>query len=506
MNNGKICISIASDSADELLSQFGQAEPVADVVELRLDGMITDEIKKVFANVKPTKPVLFTYRPSSQGGKAADDPNERAGFWMTLFTECEVERELMWFDNEMDFGTALKWPDGYISIRSFHDFGGIPAGLNTIYDGLASFNQIIKIAAMADDVSAAIPLWNLIERARSESKSIIPIAMGESGKWTRILGLAHGAFMTYAPLDAGAETAPGQISAADMIDVFRVKELDRETEVFGVVAGDASYSVSPWMQNAAFKAAGMNRVFVPLQVDDLDEFISRMVKPQTHEVELNFRGFSITNPHKQAIMRHLDEIDETAAKIGAVNTVKIEGEKLCGYNTDAPGFIAPLKEHFGDLKNASVSVVGAGGAARACIYALKQEGANVTLFARDVSKATVLAEEFGVKLKESQILNLRSEISECDILVNATPLGTKGEKQDKSIATAEQLKDVKLVYDLIYNPTDTLLIREAKAAGVRAIGGLEMLIAQGAEQFEIWAGESAPVEAMSTAVRKKLNL
>lgn len=506
MNNGKICISISTDSADILLSQLQQAEALADVVELRLDAMIPTEINTVFASVKPTKPLLFTYRPSSQGGNAPDAVNERAGFWMSLFTECEVERELMWFDNEMDFGTALKWPDGYVSVRSFHDFSGIPDRLNSVYDGIASFNQIIKIAAMVADASEAIPIWNLIDRARSESQQIIPIAMGESGKWTRILGLAHGAFMTYASLDAGTETAPGQISAADMIDVFRVKELDRETEVFGVVAGDASYSVSPGMQNAAFKAAGMNRVFVPLQVADLDEFISRMVKPQTREVELNFRGFSITNPHKQAIMRHLDEIDDTAAKIGAVNTVKIDGGKLYGYNTDAPGFVAPLKGAFGDLKGALVAIVGAGGAARACIYALKQEGADVTLFARDTNKAAVLAKEFGITLKEFQISNLRSDISECDILVNATTLGTKGETQDTTIATAEQLKDVKLVYDLIYNPIDTLLIREANKAGVPAIGGLEMLIAQGAKQFEIWTGETAPLEAMSAAVKKKLDL
>src|SRR5262249_46574426 len=156
---------------------------------------------------------------------------------------------------------------------------------------------------------------------------VIPIAMGESGKWTRILGLAHGAFLTYASLETGKETASGQITVDEMHDVYRAKELDKTTEVFGIIAGNTGYTVSPVMQNAAFKAAELNAVFVPFQVKDLDEFMHRIVKPATREIELNLKGFSITNPHKQSIIPHLDEIDETAKTIGAVNTVKVEDGK-----------------------------------------------------------------------------------------------------------------------------------------------------------------------------------
>src|SRR5262249_54836428 len=156
----------------------------------------------------------------------------------------------------------------------------------------------------------------------------------------RILGLAHGAYLTYASLESGSETAPGQISAEDMKNVFRVKELDESTDVYGIIAGDTSYTMSPYVHNAAFKAAGVNAVFVPLQVSDLDEFIRRMVRPETREIELNFKGFSVTNPHKQAIVRHLDFLYETARNTGAVNTISIENGKLYGHNTDADGFLS----------------------------------------------------------------------------------------------------------------------------------------------------------------------
>jgi 3-dehydroquinate dehydratase/shikimate dehydrogenase len=326
--------------------------------------------------------------------------------------------------------------------------------------------------------------------------------MGEAGKWTRILGLAHGTYLTYGSLEQGKETADGQISAKDLVEVYRVKELDQETKVFGIVGDPVSSSLSPYMQNPAFVAEKVNAVFIPLLVKDLGEFFRRMVRRDTREVELNFGGFSVTMPHKQAIMTHLDEIDPVAHKIGAVNTVKIGGDKLIGFNTDAHGFITPLKNRFGDLKGAKIAVGGAGGAARACLYSLAEEGADITVYARDQTKAAALAEEFGVKVGTPHTSFKPGTI---DILVNATPLGMKGGETEGTIATAAQLNGVKLVYDLVYNPVETRLMREAKAAGVPSIGGLEMLVAQGARQFEIWTGRKAPVELMRNAVLERIN-
>jgi len=334
-----------------------------------------------------------------------------------------------------------------------------------------------------------------------DGQNIVAIAMGEPGKWTRILGLAHGAYLTYAAIDRGGETAPGQITARDMIDVYHVKKLNKQSDVYGIIAGDTSYSMSPYIHNAAFKAAGINAVFVPLQVTDLDAFMRRMVLPATREIDLNFRGFAVTNPHKTAVIKYCDRLDKTAESIGSVNTVKIDNEKLIGYNTDAAGFIGPLEKRYGDLKNARVAVVGAGGAARACVYALKRAGTTISVMARSAQKALALAKEFKVKNEQLSA----GIFSEMDILVHATPLGTRGSHVDEAIATADQLRGVRLVYDLIYNPLETRLLRECRMAGADTLNGFDMLVAQAAEQFKIWTGLEPPVKEMSAAARKKLD-
>lgn len=496
----KICISLCSRTADELFEKIANAEPIADVIELRFDCLNPDQIHPVIEHL-PTigKPYLITYRPSEQGGMRVLPPNIRLVFWHRILPALSA-RDLL-IDLEAEINFPLRFDETKV-IRSAHFFNDPPTDLRPTFFDLADLGDgIIKIAAAGDDITDALPAWKLLKAAETEERRVIPIAMGEAGKWTRILGPAHGAFMTYAALNEADATAPGQITARDLTDVYRVKELSRGTKVHGIVAGNTSYSISPWMHNAGFKAAGEDRVFIPLQVTDLDAFIKRMVRPETREVDLNFAGFSVTNPHKQAIIAHLDEIDETAKRIGAVNTVKIEDGKLFGYNTDAHGFITPLKEVYGNLQGARVAVVGAGGAARACVYTLTEAGTDVTVFARDPEKATQLAGSFGTRTA-----TLPETFAGFDIVVNCTPLGTKGDTEDESIATADQLEGVKLGYDLVYNPIETRLISEAKAAGVNTLGGLEMLIAQGGEQFKIWTGREAPIEAMTAAVKSKLNL
>lgn len=500
MNNGKVCISICARTASELFENIVRAEPLADVIELRFDCLDHGQLDLALDQLpKISKQYLVTFRPSEQGGKRVLPLSTRIMFWKRAVKALADHDFLADHESDLDFPFGF---DRRRIIRSHHYFGGSPDDLRPTYFELSDLNdEIVKIAADCVDIADTIKVWKLIETAKSNNGDVIPIAMGEVGKWTRILGPAFGASVTYASLRVGGETAPGQITADDLINVFRARDLDRETLIYGIIAGNTSYSVSPWLHNAAFKEAGMNRVFVPLQVTDLDKFVQRMVNPETREIDLNFAGFSVTNPHKQAIIPHLDEIDETARRIGAVNTVKIEGGKLSGYNTDASGFIAPLKESFGALKGARVAIAGAGGAARACAFALRQESADVVVLARNTSKAAALSDEFDIEIEQFPAGHQKYE---ADILVNTTPLGTKGETVDETIATADQLSDVKLVYDLVYNPAETRLMREAKTAGVTTINGLEMLIAQGALQFNIWTGEAAPIGAMRESVKKKL--
>ncbi|HMS40706.1 MAG TPA: shikimate dehydrogenase [Pyrinomonadaceae bacterium] len=496
MNNGKICISICAETAEDLIAQIKRAEDLADVIEIRFDCLTKKEFDKLDYRFPYGENYIYTFRPKEQGGNRELSLEEREEFWNSGtdfgggdFEEDVVENHLYWLYSPV--------------ICSYHDFKRIPENLFEIYERI-KFNganvDIIKIAAQTKDISDAIPIWRLLVKATNENQKIIPIAMGEAGKWTRILGLAHGAFMTYAALDSGKETAPGQISARDLIEVYRVKELNEQTEIFGILGSNTSYSMSPFMHNAAFKFHNLNAVFVPLQTHDLDEFMRRMVKPETREIELNFKGFSVTIPHKQSIIKHLDFIDQTAKTIGAVNTVKIIDGKLHGYNTDAHGFITPLKNTFGDLRNAKVAVFGAGGAARACVYALKREGAEITIFARDLAKARSLAEEFQITNYQLPITNYQ----DFDIIVNATPLGTKGELENESIARAEQIENVNLVYDLVYNPFQTKLLTEADKANVPKIGGMAMLIAQAMEQQKIWTNLDAPMREMSREILKRL--
>ena len=501
MNAGNICVSVFADTAERLCEQIHRAEPLADIIELRLDHLKPGEIDNFLSLIpRITKRYLFTFRPRSQGGPRDLSLSERKALWANLHAKLEG------IDYIVDHEADLELPAGFDSGRaivSAHDFGPAAKDARRVFSELShSRAGIIKIAQQAEEITDAVAVWSLLESSASSSNKLIPIAMGEAGKWTRILGLAHGAFLTYASIDAGSETAPGQLSAEDLRDLYRVKELDVGTAVYGIIAGDTSYSMSPYMHNPAFHARGINAVFVPLQIADLDAFLRRMVNRGTREVELNFKGFSVTNPHKQSIIRHLDEVDPDAAAIGAVNTVKILNGKLCGYNTDAEGFIKPLIERFGDLEDSRSAVIGTGGAARACVYMLKKHGSEVTVLGRDVLKAESLATNLGTLARPLPA----STFSGFDIVVNATPAGTRGPLANETVAVAEQLTGTKVVYDLTYNPAETRLAVEAAKADAIFIGGLEMLINQGVRQFEIWTGRDAPVAEMRAAVRRRLGL
>jgi 3-dehydroquinate dehydratase/shikimate dehydrogenase len=506
MNNGKICVSVNAETAEELLKQIRRAEEFADVIEVRLDYIEPKQMHKTFAFLVSKKPLLLTYRPKEQGGKAEDNLDSRKVLWNAFVINGAMDTRKLWFDYEYDL-TNLQKVSNPVTIRSFHDFSGTPKNIHNIFENLSAENEIAKIAVQTDEITDTIAVWKLLEKAKSKNKQIIPIAMSEAGKWTRILGLAHGAFMTYASLGEGNETAPGQISAQDLIETYRVKELNEQTDVYGILGGNTSVSMSPYIHNAAFKFHDLNAVFVPLQVQDLDEFIRRMVNPKTREIELNFKGFAVTIPHKQAIIKHLDFIDETAQAIGAVNTVKIENGKLYGLNTDAKGFIEPLKNSYGDLRGAKVAILGNGGAARACIYALKKEGAEVVIFARNPKKAEALANEFQVELKEftkTENQRPKTNFNEFDLLVNTTPLGMKGKFENETPVVAGQIENVKMIYDLVYNPFETRFLKEAKSVGVPTIGGLAMLVSQAMEQSKIWTGLDAPMKEISRAALHKL--
>jgi 3-dehydroquinate dehydratase / shikimate dehydrogenase len=459
-----------------------RAVELADWIELRLDCL--EEIPDNFKEI--TRPLILTFRPSEQGGHRELTKAERQRFWSSNAPHGET----IWWDVEGDLVHDLA-PDWSRVIVSHHDFSSVPTDLEQIYERLAQTPAaVIKIAVQANDILDCLPVFNLLDRARSEGRELIAIAMGNAGVATRVLGPSRGSFLTYGALDDEAATAPGQVNARKLRSLYHLDTIDNETMICGLVGLPVMHSISPRIHNTAFVKSGVNGVYLPFEVHDVIQFCRRMVHPRTRELNWNLRGLSITAPHKQTVMECLDWIDPDAKEIGAVNTVIIEGDRLLGYNTDAAGLIVPLLKRFTTLQDANVAIIGAGGAALAAIWALQRQHANVTLFARNVTKVQTLADSFGIKCMSLA----DASFAGFDLVINTTPVGS-GAYINQSPVTREQLSGSRCVYDLIYNPAETLLLREALEAGCETLGGFEMLVAQAGLQFELWTGSNFNIDS-----------
>ena len=504
-NLTRICVPVCVRHSNEIPAAMKRAAQAADMIELRLDYLEENELDSI-VRLLPEHlnqfgvPVILTLRSEDQGGRASAEYQARQCFWASLEKipdNCLVDLELdlaqQLATEKPDSGLSIDWS---AVICSHHDFAGVPANLEMIYERMAATPaRILKIAVQADDATDCLPIFRLLDGAQNEGRELIGIAMGQAGIVTRILGPSRGSYLTYGSLDDESATAPGQLIAKDLRDIYRIDEIDRQTQIFGLMGRPVGHSISPHIHNAAFRAAGMNAVYVPFEVGDADQFLLRMVRPDTREMDWNLRGLSVTAPHKAAVISSLDWIEPAAKEIGAVNTIVVQGRKLHGYNTDAPGFISPLRKRFGSLEEARCAIIGAGGGARAALWALRNQAAQVELFVRGLVRAKSTAEQLGVDCHP--LANARFE--GFDIVVNATPLGTRGPQQDETPAMAEQLRSVRLAYDLVYNPLESRFLREARAAGCETLSGIEMLIAQAAGQFKLWTGQEPEVELMRAA-------
>jgi 3-dehydroquinate dehydratase / shikimate dehydrogenase len=508
-----LCVAICERSLEALQSAGTRASDAGDLVELRLDCLDEDDfnsgadrLKKLLHSL--SVPAIVTYRPHEQGGSSHANFESRLAFWndqgLSLGSHlCDIELDIaqkLSLDTKSGSGAQVDWSR---LICSHHDFRGVPGDLAQIYEALrATPAGILKISVKANDATDCLPVFQILERALKEGRAMIAIAMGDAGFATRILGPSRGAFLTYAALENETGTAPGQISARELKQVYRVEKIDRQTQIFGLMGRPVGHSISPCMHNAAFDAMAIDAVYLPFEVQDVRGFIKRMIHPQTRELDWNLRGLSITAPHKSTVMHELDWIDPAAEAIGAVNTIVVMDGGLHGYNTDARGLINPLVQKFGELRGARCAVLGSGGAARAALWALSQEGAELTVFARDTAKAGVLAGKFDAALETLGEVGFDG----FDVVINTTPLGTAGGSATQTPATAAQLRGARLAYDLVYNPTETLFLREAREAGCETLGGLSMLIAQAAEQFKLWTGLDGSEGVMCEAAEQALQL
>ena len=499
MHNRLICVPITETDRESFLVAVQTANAQADAIELRLDylpasdyGFVLERLAAWQASGTLTQPLVLTHRPQEQGGQRAISFDERLAFWRDfaawdLIAYADIEFDLV--EHLANAKLPIRWEQ---VICSWHNFDETPATLVKQFAAMTAMPAaVIKVATKCNRIADCLPLFELMRRSE---KPCIVLGMGLAGLATRVLCLSRGALLTFAALRAGSESASGQPTVKELAQRYRARELNAASEIYGVMGYPVGHSRSPLMHNAALQSIKRDGVYLPLEVDDAVSFIRDFVHPRTKKLDWHLRGLSVTIPHKLAVMPLLDALDATAQRVGAVNTIVVEGERLIGYNTDVAGAMQPLEAQT-ELRGARVAVLGAGGAARAVCYGLSERGAVTTVYARDVSKAQTLADEFG-----ASVAALADFKGECDIVINCTPMGMKGYGEGSSPVPAESLRGVKLVYDLVYNPEMTQLLSDAQSAGCATLGGLTMLTTQACEQFRLWTGEVVPVKLMWQAV------
>ena len=503
----KICVPICASRIDEMREMAQRSAGTCDLLELRLDYLAPDELLRLGDTLPALLrllacPIILTLRPKEFGGAREITIEDRIQFQRERFAPGA---DNVMFDIELDlaelFAKQQSESDWNRTICSFHDFEKVPADLDRLFESMsATPARIIKIAVHANDAVDCLPVLRLLEKARASGREMIAVAMGQAGVMTRVLGPSRGSSLTYGSLNEDSANAPGQVTASDLRGLYRVDEINQQTEIIGIIGKPVAHSLSPRIHNAAFADRKLNAVYIPLEVTDLKGFMRRMAHPQTRELDWNLTGLSVTAPHKSAVIAHLDSIDPVAKEIGAVNTIVIRDNQLCGYNTDAAGFLISLRQKFGSLRGARCAVIGAGGAARAATSVLRNSQAEITLFARDPGKAAELAQS-----RNAEVHDLAAaDFSGFDIVVNTTPLGTRGEHQSQSPVEATRLRHVRLAYDLVYNPLETRFLSAAREAGCETISGVEMLLAQAVEQFKLWTGAEPNERIMRETVMRAL--
>src|SRR5580692_4639013 len=487
----KICAVVAAGDAAGMWEHLSQALRVTRTVELRLDWLANeDEVDRFLARLAKKRPravLIATCRRRMAGGKFRGTIAQQL-----VHLASALRSGCAWYDLEIE--SSVQCPPELLDvllgegrrIASAHFFGRSPKNLRRVAaDLLRGGPDAIKIAVQCDSQRRSLDVLRL---ARGP-KNVIAVPMGNVAMAARVLALREGSAIAYAPVENA--TAPGQVSLDAMKNLYRADRLRRKTRVYGVIGDPIGHSLSPVLQNAGFQARKMDAVFLPFLVHDLRDFL-RAVDP------LGIAGFSVTIPHKEAILRHLDDCDPMAAAIGAVNTVVVRGGgKLYGYNTDYVGVLRALERRI-PLRGSRALIFGAGGAARAVAFALAESGAVVCICARRMKQAKALARLVGGEAVERPLL--RREFF--DAIVNASPVGMYPHS-DRAPLRAEEL-NCRLVFDLIYRPRSTKLLQIAAHRGIETASGVEMFVAQGTAQWEIWTGERAPESAMRRAVLRAL--
>ena len=490
----RIFVTIAAPTFSSLEEQVGRVSSLPVGYEFRLDYLqdftdLQSRLHELFVKLHLPQ-VIATCRRHAAGGKFAGEVEQQIEV-----LQAAVKAGCRWVDLEIESIDAagagiLKRLAPAKLMVSYHNYRKTPP-LGPIYRRMARLPvQVVKLASYTHVLQDNLKIAKLAQSRARRSPKLVVLGLGPSGLPSRILAVRWGCPFTYASAGNNDAVAPGQLPAEIMRSTYRVDRLDRRTALYGVVGSHAAMSLSPVMQNAAFQAKHVNAVFLPCQTPRIRDFLGFARQMELH-------GFSVTMPYKRAIMEHLDWLDPLAKRIGACNTVAVQDGKWRGWNTDAAAVVEVLAKRL-RLSGSRILILGAGGAARAAAYALGAEGAELLITARRPAAAERLAKVVSAQnIPWEKIDNL-----DVDAIVNATPVGMPPHAEAAPIDLS-RLR-VRVVFDMVYYPLETRLLSDARGRGLTAISGLEMLVAQGARQFEIWTGMAAPRALMEHAVRQAL--
>ena len=489
-----ICVSIGRGRHKHMIAEHKHlAENGARLVELRLDYIrraVT--LRRLLKNRQCL--VVATCRRPQDGGKWQGTEAERVMLLRSAIVEgadyVDLEEEIA--DEIPRYGDTKR-------IISMHDFDETPQNLEEIHARLASKDaDIVKIACMANSPHDVTRILRLIENSEIPT---VGICMGDMGMPSRILAGKFGSPFSFATFHHERTIAPGQLSFQDMTDVYRYESIDQDTEVFGVIADPVAHSMSPVIHNAGFESMDMNRVYLPFRIpkDHLNQFID-------DAPGLGIRGLSVTIPHKQEVMASLTKIESGAKKIGAVNTVIFDDGEIVGYNTDLYGAMVSLAEAAGEdpdsqwLEGKRVLLLGAGGVARAIGVGVKDRGAELLVTSRTYERAI----ELSTKLEGEAIVWEERHSANADVLINCTPVGMHPKMNDTPFEEAGLTRGM-IVFDTIYNPEQTLLIKQARKHECRTVTGVEIFVRQAELQFKLFTGDEAPLDVMRETFRRTIS-
>jgi 3-dehydroquinate dehydratase/shikimate dehydrogenase len=486
----RVCLALSGDTVEDML---GTAESMArenPLLEFRLDYLKQPlaALPKLhrFLETHQYVTAIGTCRRIDNGGKFKGSLASQ----LDLLTKahaagCQIV--------DLEIQSALKSkPEAIARLRSraglilsFHDFRATRNLDETLGNMLKIPADFYKVVTTATTLSDNVAMMKFLQK-QSAKHALIGLCMGEQGIISRVLNVRAGSAFTFGAVSADLKTAPGQVTTQDLRSIYRIDQVDTATRVYGVAGDPIEHSLSPVIMNTALRRENVNGVYLPLHAKTLKDLI--------HCVrEIPLHGLSITMPYKQAILPYLDNTDAHTSKIGACNTV-VRGQegKLYGFNTDVAGVVRPLEQRL-SIENAKVLVLGAGGAARAAVFGLKERGAEVWILNRTSAKAQKLARQ--AKAHTIKRADLRKIAF--DVIINATPVGM-GNTLDCPLK--DQEIQARVVFDMVYDPVETHLLQVARAKGIAVIPGVEMFVQQAARQFEIWTGKPAPAADMLRAV------